>query len=99
MTKTFKALESVKTDQGNQLSIIERSIDDLPEGELLIKVHYSSLNYKDALSASGAPGVTRNYPHTPGIDAVGTIEAPQQWHTKLGTILHLQTCKFDIVLN
>ena len=46
MTKKFKALESVKTDQGNQLSIIERSIDDLPEGELLIKVHYSSLNYK-----------------------------------------------------
>ena len=42
MTKKFKALESVKTDQGNQLSIIERSIDDLPEGELLIKVHYSS---------------------------------------------------------
>ena len=74
MTKKFKALESVKTDQGNQLSIIERSIDDLPEGELLIKVNYSSLNYKDALSASGAPGVTRNYPHTPGIDAVGTIE-------------------------
>ena len=74
MTKQFKALESVKTDQGNQLSIIERSIDDLPEGELLIKVHYSSLNYKDALSATGAPGVTRNYPHTPGIDAVGIIE-------------------------
>ena len=71
--KTFKALESVKTEQGNELSIIEKSIDDLPEGELLIKVNYSSLNYKDALSASGAPGVTRNYPHTPGIDAVGSV--------------------------
>ena len=74
MTKTFKALESVKTDQGNQLSIIERSIDDLPEGELLIKVHYSSLNYKDALSASGNKGVSRNYPHSPGIDAAGIVE-------------------------
>ena len=72
MTK-FKALQSAKTDQGNELSIIEKSIDDLPEGDLLIRVNYSSLNYKDALSASGAPGVTRNYPHTPGIDAVGTI--------------------------
>ena len=40
----------------------------------MIKVNYSSLNYKDALSASGSPGVTRNYPHTPGIDAVGVIE-------------------------
>ncbi len=45
----------------------------LPEGDLLLKVHYSSLNYKDALSASGNKGVTRNYPHTPGIDAVGTV--------------------------
>mgnify|MGYP005696053669 FL=1 len=71
--KTFRALESVKTEQGNELSVIEKSIDDLPEGELLIKVNYSSLNYKDALSASGAPGVTRNYPHTPGIDAVGSV--------------------------
>ena len=40
----------------------------------MIKVKYSSLNYKDALSASGNKGVTRNYPHTPGIDAAGIIE-------------------------
>ena len=39
----------------------------------MIKVHYSSLNYKDALSASGNKGVTRKYPHTPGIDAVGSV--------------------------
>jgi NADPH:quinone reductase-like Zn-dependent oxidoreductase len=39
----------------------------------LIKVHYSALNYKDALSSIGNKGVTRKYPHTPGIDAVGTI--------------------------
>jgi NADPH:quinone reductase-like Zn-dependent oxidoreductase len=43
----------------------------------LIKVHYS-LNYKDALSSIGNKGVTRKYPHTPGIDAVGTI-----YHRKL----------------
>lgn len=55
--------------------VIERSTDDLPEGEVLIRVKYSSLNYKDALSASGNRGVTRNYPHTPGIDAAGIVEA------------------------
>ncbi len=71
--KTFKALESSRSDNGNKLSIVEKSIDDLPEGDILVKVNYSSLNYKDALSASGAPGVTRNYPHTPGIDAAGVI--------------------------
>jgi acrylyl-CoA reductase (NADPH) len=43
------------------------------EGEVLIKVQYSSVNYKDALSATGNPGVTRNFPHTPGIDAAGTV--------------------------
>ncbi len=54
-------------------SIVTRSIDDLPEGDLVIKVHYSSLNYKDALSANGHPGVSRNFPHTPGIDAAGEV--------------------------
>lgn len=53
--------------------IRSRNIADLPAGDLLIKVHYSSLNYKDALSATGRPGVTRHYPHTPGIDAAGVV--------------------------
>lgn len=54
-------------------SIVELDTNDLPAGDLLIDVHYSSLNYKDALSATGSPGVTRNFPHTPGIDAAGII--------------------------
>ena len=70
----YQALESTKTEEGNTLALVEKNIDDLPEGDLLIKVSYSSLNYKDAMSATGMPGVTRNYPHTPGIDAVGEIE-------------------------
>lgn len=54
-------------------AIGEKHLDDLPEGQVLIKVRYSSLNYKDALSASGNKGVTRKYPHTPGIDAAGVV--------------------------
>lgn len=50
-----------------------RRIDELPPGELTVRVHHSSLNYKDALSASGNRGVTRAYPHTPGIDAAGEV--------------------------
>ena len=80
----FRALESVKTENGNQLSIVEKSVDDLPEGDILIKVNFSSLNYKDALSASGAPGVTRNYPHTPGIDAAGVIVETNDSNLKEG---------------
>lgn len=55
-------------------SIIERNTEDLLDGEVLIRVQYSSLNYKDALSSTGNRGVTRNYPHTPGIDAAGVVE-------------------------
>ncbi len=51
----------------------KRRIANLPEGDLLVRVEYSSLNYKDALSATGNKGVTRTYPHTPGIDAAGTV--------------------------
>ena len=80
----FRALESAKTENGNQLSIVEKSVDDLPEGDILIKVNFSSLNYKDALSASGAPGVTRNYPHTPGIDAAGVIAETNDNNLKEG---------------
>ncbi|MBW2186479.1 MAG: alcohol dehydrogenase catalytic domain-containing protein, partial [Deltaproteobacteria bacterium] len=54
-------------------TIGEKAIADLPEGDLLVKVHYSSLNFKDALSATGNPGVTRKFPHTPGIDAAGEV--------------------------
>jgi acrylyl-CoA reductase (NADPH) len=53
--------------------IKQRQLADLPAGELIVEVKYSSLNYKDALSASGNKGVTRKYPHTPGIDAAGIV--------------------------
>ncbi len=55
--------------------LVTRTINELPEHEVLVRVHYSSLNYKDALSASGNRGVTRRYPHTPGIDAAGVVVA------------------------
>ena len=84
---TFKALESSKEEDQNTLSIIEKNIDDLPDGDILIKVSYSSLNYKDALSASGSPGVTKNYPHTPGIDAVGHVQESSDSAFKEGDVV------------
>jgi len=58
-------------------SIRTRSTSDLPAGEVLVRVHYSALNYKDALSSIGNKGVTRNYPHTPGIDAAGVVASSE----------------------
>jgi putative YhdH/YhfP family quinone oxidoreductase len=74
-SKMFKAMvvEEVEKNQFTR-KITEKSFKDLPQGDVLVKVHYSSLNYKDALSAIGNKGVTRNYPHTPGIDAAGVVE-------------------------
>jgi acrylyl-CoA reductase (NADPH) len=74
LPQTFKAMVvSEKPDQKFIREIKQKDLSDLPAGELLIEVKYSSLNYKDALSASGNKGVTRKYPHTPGIDAAGVI--------------------------
>ena len=70
---TFKSLVIEELNDRFSRTVKTRSVSDLPENDLLIRVHYSSLNYKDALSASGNKGVTRTYPHTPGIDAVGLV--------------------------
>ncbi|MEG0301623.1 YhdH/YhfP family quinone oxidoreductase, partial [Cetobacterium sp.] len=69
----FKAFLVTEVEDSFDRSIVEKNIEDLPNHDTLIKVSYSSLNYKDALSASGNRGVTKNYPHTPGIDAAGII--------------------------
>lgn len=70
----FRAIV-VKEKENNlfERTLVEREVNSLPEGDVLIRVHYSSLNYKDALSATGNKGVTRTYPHTPGIDAAGEV--------------------------
>lgn len=71
---SFLALQARENASGRfETQVVERNIDELPAGEVLIRVSYSSLNYKDALSASGNRGVTRNFPHTPGIDAAGVV--------------------------
>ncbi|MBB2497212.1 YhdH/YhfP family quinone oxidoreductase [Aquipseudomonas ullengensis] len=69
----FKALLVSAEGEAFVSRVVERDTAELPAGDVLIRVQYSSLNYKDALSASGNRGVTRNYPHTPGIDAAGVV--------------------------
>lgn len=74
MSQEFKALLVEQPEKKVfTRAIVTRTVADLPAGELLVKVHYSSLNFKDALSSVGNPGVTRNFPHTPGIDAAGEV--------------------------
>jgi acrylyl-CoA reductase (NADPH) len=72
---SFKALLVTEKQNGKiERSIVQRELDELPPGDVLIKVQYSSLNFKDAMSANGNKGITKQYPHTPGIDAAGVVE-------------------------
>jgi alcohol dehydrogenase len=69
----FHALRARESESGISASVERCTPDELPAGDVLVRVSHSSLNYKDALSLQGNRGVTRSYPHTPGIDAAGTI--------------------------
>jgi acrylyl-CoA reductase (NADPH) len=73
----------VKRDSGGLVtaSVAAVTQDELPAGDVLIRVAYSSLNYKDALASQGHPGVVRAFPHVPGIDCAGTIaeSASDEW--------------------
>lgn len=81
----FKSMVVTETEEKEYKGEIKsKSISDLPEGDVLINVKYSSLNYKDALSSIGNKGVTREYPHTPGIDAAGIIVDSKNDEFKVG---------------
>lgn len=69
----YRALRISENDGEYTTELTSLSMADLPDNEVLIRVRYSSINYKDALSATGNKGVTREFPHTPGIDAAGEV--------------------------
>lgn len=84
MKKFLAYLIEEKIDQTFLSSIVERKESDLPSGDLLIKVAYSAINYKDVLSIQGNRGITKKYPHVPGIDASGTVVESASMYFKAG---------------
>jgi acrylyl-CoA reductase (NADPH) len=94
----FKSLLITETPNGKfERAIIQREIDDLPAGDVLIRVHYSALNYKDGLSATGHKGITRKFPHTPGIEAAGKVEMSSVPHFQKGQEVFLTG--YDLGMN
>jgi acrylyl-CoA reductase (NADPH) len=65
-------------------AISHRPLRELPAGEVLVRVAWSSLNFKDALASQGHPGVVRRFPHVPGIDAAGIVEASTSADVRVG---------------
>lgn len=69
----FKGLLITQEDKKSTASVVELQEDLLPEGDVLIEVHYSTLNYKDGLAITGKSPVVRSFPMVPGIDLVGKV--------------------------
>ncbi len=70
---TFRSLLATKQDEQVNLEVVEREMKDLPEGDVTIKVAYSSVNYKDGLAINPKAKVVQSYPIVPGIDLAGTV--------------------------
>lgn len=82
---SFNALVVRKDDEGKTSAAVEQvGVADLPEGEVLVAVDYSTVNYKDGLCIGPGGGLVRNYPHVPGIDFAGTVEASDDPRYKAG---------------
>jgi acrylyl-CoA reductase (NADPH) len=80
-----------------ETGVKEMDINDLPEGNVLVEVKYSALNYKDALSSSGHRGITRKFPHTPGIDAAGIVVKSDSDKIAIGT--EVIVTSYDLGMN
>ena len=80
----FPALMLDEADGKVRASIRRLSVSDLPEGEVLVKVDYSTLNYKDGMILNGLGRLVRKYPHVPGVDFAGTVETSSSPEYKPG---------------
>ena len=80
MADKFEALVLNQTDDKTEKRVMELGVDDLPEGDVLVRVEYSDVNYKDGMIVNGIGGLVRQYPHVPGIDFAGVVE--ESYHSR-----------------
>jgi acrylyl-CoA reductase (NADPH) len=73
MEDTFKAILIDKTEEGQSVNEVDLSLDDLMEGDVVVDVSHSTINYKDGLVLTGSAPVVRQFPMIPGIDLAGTV--------------------------
>ena len=85
----FKAILVNKDEQGYRAELTEVDEASLPEGEVKVKVQYSTLNYKDGLAITGKGPVVRNFPMVPGIDFAGEVLESSSPDFKVGDMVLL----------
>ncbi len=96
--ESFKKIVVKELEDGSFSQTVEKtSLDSLIDNDLLVNVKYSSINFKDALSATGNKGVTKKYPHTPGIDAAGVVIQTNTEKFKIGD--EVIVTGFDLGMN
>ena len=84
MSKTFKGFRIHEIDGRIVARFDELTLDDLAPGEVVVRVLYSDINYKDALAATGAGRILRRYPLVGGIDLAGVVESSEDPRCKPG---------------
>ena len=84
MTDTFLALRLYKTDAGQEVRFVDATDADLGEGDVTVRVEYSTVNYKDGLALTGKAPVVRVWPMTPGIDFAGVVQRSDNAAFKAG---------------
>jgi acrylyl-CoA reductase (NADPH) len=85
----FKAVLIEKDEAGYRAGVTELDDAALPEGDVTVRVHYSTLNYKDGLAITGKGPVVRKFPMVPGIDLAGTVEASRHPGIAVGDVVVL----------
>ncbi len=84
MAEKFEALVLSQTDDKTEKKVMKLGVDALPEGDVLVRVEYSDVNYKDGMIVNGIGGLVRQYPHVPGIDFAGVVEESSHSRFKPG---------------
>jgi len=81
---TFKAIRIDKAEKGQTVALTDFDENDLMDGDVTVKVAWSTVNYKDGLALTGKAPVVRRFPMIPGIDLAGTVEASSHPEWKPG---------------
>jgi acrylyl-CoA reductase (NADPH) len=84
MSDTFRAIRLFKTDGGQETRFVDLTEADLGDGDVTVRVEYSTVNYKDGLALTGKAPVVRTWPLTPGIDFAGVVETSDHAGFKSG---------------
>lgn len=84
MSEAFRALVLNQNDKTVSASFENLTIDDLPDGEVLVRVKWSTLNYKDGMILNGLGRLVRTYPHVPGVDFSGEVVSSSDDRYKMG---------------